>query len=63
MMWAFIGIAGVVILVFVLMMIRCLPETPLEEQAECLRIQEREKTEKQRRKAEKRQRRRETWRR
>ena len=63
MMWVFIGIAGVVILVFVLMMIRCLPETPLEEQARCLRIQEEERAEKQRRKAEKRQRRRKAWRR
>ena len=63
MRWVFIGIAGLVIILFVLTMIRGLPETPLEEQARCLRIQEQENAEKERRKAEKRQRRREAWRR
>lgn len=58
MIWVYIGIAAVVMAVFVLMMVRGLPETPLEEQARCLRIQEEEKAEKQRRKAEKRARRR-----
>ena len=61
MIWVYIGIAAVVMAVFVLMMVRGLPETPLEEQARCLRIQEEAKAEKQRRKAEKRARRRDKW--
>lgn len=61
MIWVYIGIAAVVLAVFMLMMVRGLPETPLEEQARCLRIQEEEKAEKKRRKEEKRQRRRDKW--
>lgn len=61
MIWVYIGIAAVVLAVLVLMMVRGLPETPLEEQARCLRIQEEEKAEKKRRKEERRQRRRDKW--
>lgn len=58
MIWIIIGIVWLAMLAFVLMMVRNLPETPLEEQERCLRIQEQEKAEKECRKAEKRQRRR-----
>ena len=61
MIWAVIVIVWLAMLVFVLMMVRGLPETPLEEQARCLRIQEQQKAEKERMKAEKRQRRRGGW--
>ncbi len=58
MIWTIVAVAGAGMIVFVLMLARTQPETPLEEQARCLKIQAEEKAEKRRRKAEKRRRRR-----